>query len=663
MKKISTYLLSLVMFLSCILPFIPNKVEAMASTYTYAYIDATELSVRTCPSTSCNRIVHDEGGTIWLYRPRVVEVIGYSGSWAQIKFNYWGFPYSGYILQEYLGNKKTVTLDTNYANTLRSKGFPESYVESLTKMHAIHPKWNFEVSNTGVSLTDAVNGEYSPIYKNLISTTNKNQLSTDSAAYSNGTYIQFEPGWYAPSKDTLKYYMDPRNFLDDNSIFMFEQLSYNSTVTESDIQAMLNGSFMAGSFIYNGQTYTYAKAFMEAGKNNNVNPVHLAARVLQEQGTNGSATSSMTSGGITYYNYFNFNATGSTSSEIISNALSYAKAKGWNNPYLAINGGAAGIANDYISNNQDTLYYQKFNIVGSSRYWNQYMANIQAPYKESYSTYSSYFNANLLNQAYTFKIPVYSDMGGSTSIATKSNNNNLSALSISNVTLNPAFNSSITTYNANVENSVSSVTVSATKADSKATLSGTGTVNLNVGTNTIKVTVKAEDGTTKTYTVTITRKAASTTNTTTTTSTVAPSTAITNAGLKINSSNISGFTLGTDVSKVISNIKSKTPSATVKVLNSSNKEITNGLIATGQKIIVTINGSSKTYNVIVLGDTNGDGKISAIDYSKVKSHILGINKLSGVYSTAADTNKDGKISAIDYSKVKSHILSISKLSQ
>ena len=343
MKKINTYLLSFVMLLSCILPFIPSKVEALANSYTYAYIDATELSVRTCPSTSCNRIVHDEGGTIWLYRPRVVEVIGYSGSWAQIKWNYWGFTYTGYILQEYLGNKKTVTLDQNYANTLRSKGFPESYVESLTKMHAIHPKWNFEVSNTGVSLTDAVNGEYSPVYKNLISTTNRNQLSTDPAAYSNGSYIQFEPGWYAPSKDTLKYYMDPRNFLDDNSIFMFEQLSYNSNVTESDVQSMLNGTFMAGSFNYNGQTYTYARAFMEAGRNNNVNPVHLAARVLQEQGTNGSATSSMSYGGQTYYNYFNFNASGSTTSEIVNNALSYARSKGWNNPYLAINGGAAGI--------------------------------------------------------------------------------------------------------------------------------------------------------------------------------------------------------------------------------------------------------------------------------------------------------------------------------
>ena len=659
MKKVNVFLLSFIMLLSCILPFVPTKVNAMATSYTYAYIDATELGPRTCPSTNCGRVYHDEGGIIWLYRPRVVEVIGYSGSWAQIKWNYWGFTYTGYILQEYLGNKKTVTLDQNYANSLRSKGFPESYVESLTKMHAIHPKWNFEVSKTNVSLTDAVNNEYSPVYKNLISTTNKNQLSTDPAAYSNGNYIQFEPGWYAPSKDTLKYYMDPRNFLDDNSIFMFEQLSYNSNVTEADVQSMLNGTFMAGSFMYNGQSYTYARAFMEAGKAHNINPVHLAARVIQEQGTNGSGTTNMNYGGETYHNYFNFNASGSSTQEIINNALSYARSHGWNNPYLAIKGGAEGIADGYISNNQDTLYYQKFNIVGSSRYWHQYMANIQAPYKESYSTYSSYFNNNLLNNSYTFKIPVYSDMGGSTVIATKSNNNNLNALSITNVSLNPAFNSSITTYNSTVDYGVNSVEVSATKAHEKATVTGCGKVNLNVGTNTIKVEVTAEDGSKKTYTITITRKEEIKIDP----SKVTPDNVVSSVGYNNKTDNLTGFTLGEDVSKIISSFKNKNSNASVRIYDSNNKEITSGVVSTGQKIKVSINNQTKTYNIVVYGDTSGDGKISTIDYSKVKAHIQNKSKLNGVYGSAADTNKDGKISTIDYSKIKAHIQNTQKIAQ
>ena len=425
---------------------------------------------------------------------------------------------------------------------------------------------------------------------------------------------------------------------------------------------MLNGSFLAGSFIYNGETYSYARAFMEAGRDYNVNPVHLAARVLQEQGTNGSATSDMDGGdGQIYHNYFNFNASGSTVGEIVSNALSYARANGWSNPYLAIRGGASGIANGYITNNQDTLYYQKFNIVGSSRYWHQYMANIQAPYKESYTTYSSYFNNNLLNNSYTFKIPVYSGMTVNTTIATKSNNNNLSSLSISNVSLNPAFNSSITTYNAIVDNSISSVAVNASLADSKAKLNGPGNVDISVGTNTIKVEVTAEDGSTKVYTITITRKEAE--KTTIQTSINTPDNVIKSVGYTNNNNNLTGFTVGQDVSKVLSNIKSKESTATVKILNANNKEVTTGLIATGQKISITINGSTKTYNVIIRGDINGDGKISAQDFSRVKSHILGATSLTGASIYAADANKDGKISAQDFSKIKSHILGASKLQQ
>ena len=50
----------------------------------------------------------------------------------------------------------------------------------------------------------------------------------------------------------------------------------------------------------------------------------------------------------------------------------------WNSPYKAIVGGAKWIGNGYINNNQDTLYYQKFNVVNKN--WNhQYMANISAP--------------------------------------------------------------------------------------------------------------------------------------------------------------------------------------------------------------------------------------------------------------------------------------------
>ena len=656
MKKISRIVLLVLMFFSCISSFLyPKKVSALASSYTYAYVNTDDLLTRTCASTSCSEVRHDEGGIIYLNNPRVVEILEFSGNWAKVRYNYWGFTYTGYMWKDYLGGIKTVKLDTNYANSLVSKGFPDSYVEKLTKMHAIHPNWNFEISKVGVTLDKTTSEEYSPIYKNLISTTNKDQLSTDPGAY-NGSYIQFEPGWYAPSKQTLSYYLDARNFLDDNSIFMFEQLSYDSSQTEEIVQTILDGSFMSGSYEYNGQTITYAKTFVEAGKKYGVSPVHLAARVMQEQGRNGSGTSDMESDGKTYHNYFNFNASGSTSAEIISNALSYAKRYGWDSPYKAIFGGAEDISDGYITNNQDTLFYQKFNLVGySSKYSHQYMANIQAPYSEGYTSYISYFRAGLVDSKFTFKIPVYDGMGAGTYIATKSNNNNLSSLSVSNCTLNPAFNSSISVYNCSVDNSVSSVTITASLADTKAKVEGTGVKDLVVGENKFELVVTAEDNSTKKYTVTINRIKEST-------GIESPDTIISKTSYKNNNGNLSGFAIGKDISEVVKSIKDKTSTATIKVLDKDNKEITSGKIATGQKIVITTN-KEVSYNVIVYGDVNGDGKVSAQDFSKIKSHILGTSKMNGSYLAAADANKDNKVSAQDFSKVKSYILGTGNLVQ
>ena len=100
----------------------------------------------------------------------------------------------------------------------------------------------------------------------------------------------------------------------------------------------------------------------------------------------------------------------------------------------------------------------------------------------------------------------------------------LSALSVSGATLSPAFDAATTSYSATVANSVSQVTITATKSESTATveyLDGSDNtltdadtmtadfqVNLSVGTNTVKVKVTAPDTTTtETYTVNVLRVA------------------------------------------------------------------------------------------------------------------------------------------------------------
>ena len=97
-------------------------------------------------------------------------------------------------------------------------------------------------------------------------------------------------------------------------------------------------------------------------------------------------------------------------------------------------------------------------------------------------------------------------------------NADLGGLTISSGTLSPQFSSSVITYTASVDNSVTQVTVTPTASDSSATItvngntvtSGTGYIvtGLNVGEpTTVTVIVTAQDSTTKTYIITLTRAA------------------------------------------------------------------------------------------------------------------------------------------------------------
>src|SRR5574344_230601 len=90
--------------------------------------------------------------------------------------------------------------------------------------------------------------------------------------------------------------------------------------------------------------------------------------------------------------------------------------------------------------------------------------------------------------------------------ATYSKNNNLSGLSVEGFTLDKAFDANSLEYSLEVENSVESINVLATKADSNATITGSGNIKLEEGVNTIKVVVTAQNGQEKTYTLLVTRK-------------------------------------------------------------------------------------------------------------------------------------------------------------
>ena len=90
--------------------------------------------------------------------------------------------------------------------------------------------------------------------------------------------------------------------------------------------------------------------------------------------------------------------------------------------------------------------------------------------------------------------------------ATYSTNAKLKSLSVDKYTLSPKFSKSVFKYDVEVPNDVEKVTVSASKDDSTATMSGTGEVSLSEGLNKVEILVTSQKGNTLTYTVNITRK-------------------------------------------------------------------------------------------------------------------------------------------------------------
>jgi len=109
--------------------------------------------------------------------------------------------------------------------------------------------------------------------------------------------------------------------------------------------------------------------------------------------------------------------------------------------------------------------------------------------------------------------------GGGSSGSSPSSNAALAGLSLSAAGLSPAFDPTVTAYTLAVANSVATLTVMPTLADTGASVkvngsvvaSGTGSsaIALAAGSNTVSVVATAADGSTRTYTVVVTRAAAS----------------------------------------------------------------------------------------------------------------------------------------------------------
>lgn len=415
--------------------------------------------------------------------------------------------------------------DADFESYMTKQGFPESYKLYLRTLHEQHPKWIFTAQKLGVDWNTALKEEC-VVGRNLVhSSALASWKSMEKGAYdfNGGYWYGLDGSWVAASKEIIMYYMDPRNFLNDTYIFMFENQSYDpSYQTESGVKTILADTFMSGSYTCpdTKKKYTYSQTFMDAAKKSGVSPYHLAARCRNEQGVNGAPQSLGTVKGYeNYFNFFDIQAYATSTMTAAEMGCKYAKTTNptyllpWTNQYKSIVGGSIFLGTGYITKGQDTLYLQKFDMVdgGNGLYYHQYMTCVFGQANEAISLKNAY-SQDILNSAMEFKIPVYNNMPDKLCpkpTSSGDNNNYLKSLSVSGTSISPKFDKFTTSYTAKVNAEISSVTVNANPLGKSAKVSGKGKVSLKTGENTVKVTCTAASGVKRTYTIKITRKAAS----------------------------------------------------------------------------------------------------------------------------------------------------------
>lgn len=341
-------------------------------------------------------------------------------------------------------------------------GWPADYASRLAALKAKHPAWTFEkLDVTGLS-----DGKYTWDYvmrmecdeearRNLVQSTDKYVPLRDFRDAN-----LYDSGWYKASKYTVSYFMDSRNFIDDEQIFQFADLGWSENVTVDMVKTVLRGTFMENAYLDGEYSdTTYADFFMYAGQRTGTNPVYLAVLVRSEQGTagtsylingqigdrlwyyysngitgseNGKLINAPTSGWTEealkkyngYYNYFNMGAAGTGyfqiykggAEEAMKGSPEFAEEWGgnpaWNTRWKAILGGALRATSKYVGDYQNTFYLQKFNVDprSSRNFWGQYMQSIFGSYGRASSMSKSYSEGGVLDMPYRFLIPVFSGM-------------------------------------------------------------------------------------------------------------------------------------------------------------------------------------------------------------------------------------------------------------
>ena len=221
-----------------------------------AVVNATTLNVRSGAGTGYSVVDKLSNGA-------AVVVTGETGGsdgmvWYQIRFTgSSGATVTGYARSDLIRFPVAYTNDSDFEVYLTAQGFPESYKTGLRQLHAMYPNWVFTAQHTNLDWNTAIENE-SLVGRNLVyngSISSWKSVAEGAYNWETSTWPSFDSGSYvAASSDLIRYYMDPRNFLDDKYVFQFLLHTYDGAAQTVDgLRSMVSGTFLEGSASVSGE--------------------------------------------------------------------------------------------------------------------------------------------------------------------------------------------------------------------------------------------------------------------------------------------------------------------------------------------------------------------------------------------------------------------------
>jgi len=583
------YKFVLIIFCMCIFPTLVN-----ASYYCRVQDGRTQVRVRKNYNNSNDVYAYVNGGATFDMPSNQIVDTNSDCPAGWYKVDYEGN--TGYIcasMVDVYERNDTPVIDNAEARSaceadLKAKGFPSSYWSGLCSLKVKYSNWDFRPVYTGLDYADAVANESRCGINTITNKANADYIDTSCPS-------ALDPGSAHASSKAIAYYLNPLNFLNEDTIFMFEDQYINKNISTD--------SYSAGAGKTFNKKTTDAIPYMSelvanASNESGLSQMAISARFKKELGTGFASNGLMyciIAGNYTskygwyyspnanptwakdatnrvnldlYYNWFNIGA--NDGSDVTKRSFAFAVRSGWGgtndqktNRQLAMTGGSKWIVNNYLSIGQNTVYFNKFNThpnLTSSLYTHQYMSDIKAPEAEARIVYNAYKSTNMLNSNFVFYIPIYSNLGA--------------------------------------------------------------TINNEPDGATNEDVINDSGG-------------------------ISPATMVVSSGFKLNNNIITGINPGTSMT----DIKNK-----ITAIGGSVSSSNNGLAGTGTRITISNGTSSAEFVIVVKGDTSGDGVINALDLLQVQKNILGLYDLKNEYKLAGDTSGDGNINALDLLQVQKQIL-------